>query len=180
MNQPDSAIIKSVQSWFEQTVLGLNLCPFAHKPHKQGSIRFELSHAGSDETCLGDIYRNLLKLDQHPEIETLVLICADYLDNFDDYNQFLNLADQLLEQQGWEGEYQIASFHPDYCFAGCDTDDRANWTNRSPYPLFHLIREQSISRAKATHPDVQGIPQTNIETLEKLSDGEMKRLFRHC
>jgi hypothetical protein len=178
MKQTDEIIISSVQHWFEQAVLGLNLCPFAHKPHKEGSIRFELSHAADDESCLADIYRNLLKLDEYPKIETLVIICANHLADFDDYNQFLNLTDQLLEQQGWEGEYQIASFHPDYCFEGCDRGDRANWTNRSPYPLFHLIREQSISRARETHPDVKGIPQTNIETLDKLSAAEMNRVFK--
>ncbi len=180
MKQKDAIIIHSVQRWFEKAVLGLNLCPFAHKPQRQGGIRFELSFAASDEECLSDIYLNLMKLDQHPEIETLVLICASYLENFEHYNQFLNLADHLLQTEGWEGIYQIASFHPDYCFAGSHEDDRVNWTNRSPYPLFHLIREQSIEAAVASHPDVSQIPTDNIQTLNGLSDEKMWEIFRAC
>ena len=170
-------ILQSVQRWFEQVVLGLNLCPFAHKPQREGRIKFSVSMADSTSACLQDLSLNLRKLDQQDDIETLVLICGNFLDDFDDYNQFLDLADQLLASEGWEGIYQIASFHPDYCFEGNKPDDRANWTNRSPYPLLHLIREDSISRAVASHPDVDAIPAMNIERLETMSDDEFTTLF---
>jgi len=170
-------ILRAVERWFEQVVLGLNLCPFAHKPQHEGRIRFELSMADSVESALSDLYRHLLNLERQPEIETTVMICGNLLDDFADYNQFLDLADQLLAQQDWEGLFQIASFHPDYRFAGSAEDDRANWTNRSPYPLLHLIREESITQAVASHPDVNSIPPTNIQRLEQLSEAEMAALF---
>ena len=177
MNKTNQVIVDSIIRWFEKAVLGLNLCPFAAKPYRQGAIRFEMSHATNDETCLTDLLGNLNRLDDQLDIETLVLIIPRHLKLFSDYNQFLDLADALLEQQGWTGIVQIASFHPDYVFADCDVDDRANWTNRSPYPLLHLIRESSINEAVEFHPDVNAIPQRNVELLRSLSDEEMKELF---
>jgi len=177
MNKTHQVIINSVVQWFEKAVLGLNLCPFAAKPYRQNAIRFELSTADSDESCLSDLFIQLDRLERHPEIETLVIICAQHLSDFDDYNQFLQLVDQLLVQEGWEGVYQVASFHPDYCFADCEPDDRANWTNRSPYPLLHLIREESITRAVNSHPDCDAIPERNIQKINELSDAQMKQIF---
>lgn len=177
MNPSDQIIYNSVRSWFEKAVLGLNLCPFAARPYKKGSIQFELSLADNDENCLIDLYLNLNRMDEQPEIETLVMICARHLVKFPDYNQFLTLAENLLEKEGWSGIYQVASFHPDYQFADCDPQDRANWTNRSPYPLLHLIREESISVAIDSHPDVDGIPEHNIDTLRSLSEDQMSHIF---
>ena len=177
MKKTDQEIIDSVRNWFEKAVLGLSLCPFAAKPYKQGSISFKLSKAIDDESCLIDLFLNLQKLDQQPEIETLVLIIPGHFKIFTDYNQFLNLVDSLLEKQGWAGIYQVASFHPDYVFAGCDEDDRANWTNRSPYPLLHLIREDSISKAVEFYPDIDEVPHRNEEVLNSLSEAEMKEIF---
>ncbi len=169
--------LQSVQRWFEQAVLGLNLCPFAHKPQHEGRIEFIVSDADSDEACLSELYLNCLKLDQHTEIETLVMICARHLSHFEAYNRFLDLADGLLIQEGWEGIYQLASFHPDYVFTDTQPDARANWTNRSPYPLLHLIREESVTRAVEAHPDVDSIPQTNIKMLNQLSESRMQQIF---
>ena len=177
MKKTDQIIIDSVINWFEKSVLGLNLCPFAARPYSEGSISVELSHANDDESCLVDVSLMLNRLEQHAKIETLVLIIPEHLHLFDDYNQFLNLADELLYQQGWQGVIQIASFHPDYVFANCDIDDRSNWTNRSPYPLLHFIRESSISKAVQHYPDVDNIPRRNIELLRSLSDEEMKQIF---
>ncbi|MCK5663511.1 MAG: DUF1415 domain-containing protein [Thiotrichaceae bacterium] len=177
MKTSDQETLGSVIRWFEKVVLGLNLCPFAAKPYRQGAIRFELSQATNDETCLTDLLVNLNLLDDQLEIETLVVIIPNHLKLFSDYNQFLDLTDAMLEQQGWMGIYQIASFHPDYVFADCDVDDRANWTNRSPYPLLHLIRESSINKAVDSHPDINAIPQRNVELLRSLNDAEMKKLF---
>ncbi|MDJ0832814.1 MAG: DUF1415 domain-containing protein [Gammaproteobacteria bacterium] len=177
MKASEKIIVDSVIRWFEQAVLGLNLCPFAHRPYQQHAIHFELSDARDDSACLGDLYLHLRELDHNPAIETLIMICPYHLQQFADYNQFLSLADKLLYEEGWSGVYQIASFHPDYQFADAPAADKANWTNRSPYPLFHLIRESMLSAAIQSHPDPEGIPERNITTLRGLSDENMKQIF---
>ena len=173
----DEVIVKSVIHWFEKSVLGLNLCPFARRPYESDHIEFCLSKANDDEGCLSDVYLNLVKLDKHSEIETLVIICGSHLAHFEDYNQFLDLLDPLLDQEGWTGIYQIASFHPDYYFNDCAMDARENWTNRSPYPLIHLIRESSISAAIKSHPDIDSIPDKNIQTMKELTPSQMSTIF---
>lgn len=173
----EQVFVDAVINWFEKSVLGLNLCPFAAKPYNKGAIQFELSQAADDENCLLDLVINLQKLEHQVETETLVLICPYHLSSFDDYNQFLNLVDDLLDKQGWSGIFQVASFHPDYVFEDCDTDDRANWTNRSPYPLLHLIREDSISRAVVSFTDINEVPARNIKRLRSLNDEQMSEIF---
>lgn len=177
MKSADAVYIQSVRQWFEKAVLGLNLCPFAFRPYRQGTIHFELSQARDDESCITDVYSNLLKMEKDDSIETMILIIPHHLAHFDDYNQFMALADLLLEQQGWEGIFQIASFHPDYCFDGSAPDDRENWTNRSPFPLLHLIRELSISRVIDSNADVEQVPHTNIKKLNSLDDAAMREIF---
>jgi uncharacterized protein len=177
MKSTDDVFINSVIQWFEKAVLGLNLCPFAFRPYKQGKIHFELSKAADDESCLTDVYDNLLKMEKDESIETMILIIPNHLTHFNDYNQFMALAELLLEQQGWEGVFQIASFHPDYCFEGSEADDRANWTNRSPFPLLHLIREQSISDVIDANANVEQVPHTNIKKLNSLDDAAMREIF---
>jgi len=177
LNVDQKAVLDTVNRWFEKSVLGLNLCPFAVKPFRDGRIRFELSTGQSDEDCLSDLLVCLHRLDQQPEIETMVLICAGHLQNFSDYNQFLDLCDDLLELEERDGIYQIASFHPHYQFAGSQPGDRANWTNRSPYPLLHLLREASITKAVTAVSDSAEIPARNITTLEKLSDSQMMEIY---
>ena len=173
----EKSVLDSVTVWFEKSVLGLNLCPFAAKPYRDGSIRFALTSAQTDEDCLNDLLLCLQQLDQQPEIETMVLVCSCHLQDFSDYNQFLDHCDALLEQEGWSGIYQIASFHPHYQFADSQPGDRANWTNRSPYALLHLLREASISKAVAAVPDSAKIPARNIATLENLTDARMMEIF---
>jgi hypothetical protein len=177
MKVVDKIAVQSVVRWFEQAVLGLNLCPFASRPYEANAIEFEISLANNDEHCLIDLFLNLQRLDQEPDVETIVLIFPHHLVHFEDYNQFLSLADNLLENEGWEGTYQIASFHPDYQFEGTSAQDRANWTNRSPYPILHLLREASISRFSNSAAGRHDIPERNIQTLETLSDQNMKRIF---
>ncbi len=177
MKPADQTIVDSVKGWFEKAVLGLNLCPFAHKPYKEGKVQFVLSHATDDRTCLTDLYLQFQRLDEQPDIETLVIICASHLQLFTDYNQFLSLVDRLIEQEGWQGTYQVASFHPDYRFAETLADDLDNWTNRSPFPLLHLIREASIAEAVKAHKDIDAIPQQNIQQLRSLSETQRKVIF---
>lgn len=173
----DQVVINSVRRWFENAVLGLNLCPFAAAPYKKGALRFELSQAANDENCLIDLYLNLDRLDKDREIESIILICQQHLIRFSDYNQFLSLADQMLVQEGWQGIYQIASFHPDYRFADAPAEDPAHWTNRSPYPLLHLLRESSIDAAVNACPNIGQIPEQNIEKLRSLTPEQMQAIF---
>ncbi len=163
-------IIESTRRWLERVVIGLNLCPFAVTPWRQGRIRFSVSAATSPQQLAEDLVEALLSLQASDpaECETSLLIHPGVLSDFVDYNDFLDLADQLLEQLALDGVIQIASFHPDYQFADSAPDDPANCTNRSPYPMLHLLREDSIAAATEPLSDPNLIYQRNIQTLRKL------------
>jgi hypothetical protein len=172
-------VIAATRQWLEQVVVGLNLCPFARKPLGAGQVHFAVSDSRNVETLLVDLYDELVRLDHTPaeQIDTTLLIIPDQLEDFLDYNDMLDLADGLLEQQGWEGTYQIASFHPAYQFADTQVDDRENFTNRAPYPILHILREASLDRGLASYPDPEQIPERNIATLNGLSDDQWRSLF---
>lgn len=177
-------IKQATQHWLEQVVIGLNLCPFAAKPNRLKQIRIEVCAADEKESefeneILACIEAELKELDTHkPDIlETTLIVLPNALSNFDDYNQFLDYAEFLLKRGGWEGTYQIASFHPDYCFADTYPEDDENLTNRSPYPTLHLIREASLEEAIRKYPDTEMIPEVNIERVESLTDKEKTKLF---
>ena len=131
------------------------------------------------EALLQSLLLECLRLDQQPEIETSLVIMPE-LEDFEDYLDVLDWAEQLLQQQGYEGVYQLASFHPDYCFAGATPNDASNYTNRAPYATLHLIREQTISRLTALHPDPESIPERNIALTEKLGISSLKQLLAAC
>ncbi|AWI75323.1 MAG: DUF1415 domain-containing protein [Betaproteobacteria bacterium HGW-Betaproteobacteria-13] len=175
----DQQIISDVRQWLDDVVIGLNLCPFAAKPRAEDRVRICVSHATTDEALLDDMQAELERLSDTPasELETTVLAIPDMLSDFEDYNQFLDLVDLWLQQFGWEGELQVASFHPDYQFADTEADDAGNLTNRSPWPLLHMIREESLEHALAHFPDPEGIPERNVLRMEQLSEDERKRLF---
>lgn len=163
-------IIETTRHWLEQVVIGLNLCPFAVTPWRQDRIGFRVSMATSAEQLAEDLVKELLNLQasEPAECETSLLIHPGVLTDFPDYNDFLDLADRLLEQLGLDGLIQIASFHPDYQFADSAPDDPANCTNRSPYPMLHLLREDSIAAATEPLSDPDLIYQRNIQTLRRL------------
>jgi len=163
-------IIESTRRWLERAVIGLNLCPFALTPWRQDRIRFQTSLATNPEQLAEDLVEELLGLQARDpaEYETSLLIHPGALNDFLDYNDFLDLADQLLEELDLDGVIQIASFHPDYQFAGSAPDDPANCTNRSPYPMLHLLREDSIAAATEPLSDPNLIYERNIQTLRKL------------
>ena len=173
------SIEKEVQTWFEKVVLGLDLCPFAKKPHKDKIIKYRVSHAASDEELLVDLQDELHFLDKTPasKVETTMLIVANTLESFEDYNNFLDWVDFLLSQMKWQGIYQVASFHPDYCFGGVLPDAAENLTNRSPYPILHILREDSLEKAIDSFPNVEDIPPRNIKKMNALSLDEKRTLF---
>ena len=166
---PEDAI-QATRTWLEKAVIGLNLCPFAKAVHLKQQIRWVVSLA-SDEAALRDeLIRELEHLrDCVPdEVDTTLLIHPFVLRDFADYNNFLNIADAAIAQLGLNGEIQIASFHPDYQFAGTAANDIDNFSNRSPLPMLHLLREASVAKAVAAFPDAADIYGRNIETLRRI------------
>lgn len=169
-----------VRHWVETMVVDLNLCPFAKRELVRNSIRFAVTEADSEETLLTQLRQELLLLENDAAVETTLLIHPRVLGDFFEYNNFLNLAEGLLLQMGLEGQYQIASFHPDYQFAGTEFDDVENYTNRTPYPLLHLIREDSLEQAIARYPDPDNIPLRNIRLMESMGDAKLKAMLQAC
>lgn len=168
-----------VSRWLEQAVLGLGLCPFARRPWEDGSVRLIVSVAADEEALLHELHAELVALARTPaaQLETTLLIVPELLRDFDDYNQCLDLVDGLLEAFGWVGRFQVASFHPDYCFADTEPDSRDNLTNRAPYPILHLLREASITAALENVVDPEQIHQRNIATMRALDAAELNRIF---
>lgn len=167
-----SKTIAATELWLEEIVVGLNLCPFAK--HALGSIEFCLSEARDEQHLLVDLEQACFKLKDDSSVETLLLIHPDVLQGFDAYNQFLAYVDSLLKAMQLEGEIQVASFHPDYQFADTDFDSAENFTNRSPFPMLHLLREASVERAIHSYTDIDTIPQRNIERMQELGSAYLK------
>ena len=170
MTPPENDAVVATRHWLERAVIGLNLCPFAKAVHLKRQIRWVVSEAREPEALLDDLLRELQRLaDADPAVvDTTLLIHPHVLGDFEDYNDFLDVGDEAIERLGLEGVIQIASFHPDYRFEGTGGDDITNYSNRSPYPLLHLLRETSIERAVAAFPDAEAIFERNIETLRRL------------
>lgn len=173
MNKPapdHDAVVAATRKWLEKAVIGLNLCPFAKAVHIKNQIRYVVSDAVTPEALLETLMDEMQFLsDADPEkVDTTLIIHPQVLNDFEDYNEFLDVADAALEDMRLDGELQVASFHPDYQFADTDKNDIENYTNRSPYPTLHLLREESVDRAVAAFPEAEDIFEKNIETMEKL------------
>lgn len=173
-------IVVATRTWLERAVIGLNLCPFAKPVHAAGRIRYAVSVAETPDELRADLVDELqtLAAADPAEIETTLLIhprvfAADFLD----YNDFLEIADETLVDLDLVGEIQVASFHPRYQFAGTEPDDVENYTNRSPYPMLHLLRESSVSAAVEAFPDTEQIYEKNIETMRALGHEGWRRLW---
>jgi hypothetical protein len=169
MNTPDT-VIAQTRAWLERAVIGLNLCPFAKAVHTKGQVRYVVSDAAEPEALLAQLLDEMqLLVDTDPaEIDTTLLIHPQVLQDFLDFNDFLGLAEEALAEAGHEGVLQVASFHPQFQFAGTDADDITNATNRAPYPTLHLLREASVDRAVEAFPEADAIYEANIETMEHL------------
>lgn len=171
--------IDAVRHWLEKAVIGLNLCPFAKAVYAKQQIRFKLANANTIDglvAALEEELRHLVKADPE-QLDTTLLIVPDMLNDFLDFNDFLEIADALVESLGMEGVIQVASFHPRYQFAGTAPEDIENCTNRSPYPILHLLREASVDAAVAAFPDASTIYEKNIARLNELGiDGWLSLL----
>lgn len=164
------AVIATTRAWVDKAVIGLNLCPFAKAVQVKNQVRYVVSAAQTTEALRLDLIAELRNLNASDpdQLDTTVLVHPDVLRDFLDYNDFLAVADTVLEDLGFGGQIQIASFHPQYQFADAAEDDIENYTNRSPYPVLHLLREASIERAVAAFPDAASIYEKNIATLRQL------------
>jgi len=178
----DQAIINSTRTWLNTFIIAFNICPFAKREQQRNSIRYQVVQSDRFDTALELLIVECGFLDSHHETETTLLIFPNGFNDFDDYLDLLAMAEQLLMDQGYEGVYQLASFHPDYCFESTTDlkEDPANYTNRSPYPMLHIIREASIERAVAKHPDPENIPTNNIKLTRELGLKKLKTLLAAC
>ncbi|SAI71716.1 Protein of uncharacterised function (DUF1415) [Bordetella ansorpii] len=180
---PDDATAREVagatRHWLEKAVIGLNLCPFAKAVYVKDQVRYAVSAAVDAEGVLTDLEDELLRLHEtDPEtVDTTLLILPDALDDFLDFNEFEDLSDRLLKRMRLVGTLQVATFHPQFQFAETDVDDIENYTNRSPYPILHLLREDSVERAVDAFPEPESIYEKNIETMRQLGLEGWKKLM---
>lgn len=166
----DAAIIAATRRWIERAVIGLNLCPFARGPYQEKRVRLEVCRASDAESVLDALCGELQSLHaaDPADCETTLLILPQAFADFLEFNDFLDQADAAIGVLGLDGEVQVASFHPDYCFADSSPDDIENCTNRSPWPILHLLREASVERAVDAMADTDDIYRRNMETLRRL------------
>ena len=178
---PDrQTLIDNTKKWIQDVVIGCNFCPFAAREVKQGTVRYHVEEDDDLNACLQVFLNECELLDTSPEIETTIIILPIGFDEFEDYLDLVECAEEILEENGYEGTYQVATFHPNYCFEGEEADDASNFTNRSPYPMLHILREESVERALERYPDAEGIPQRNIDFARTKGSAYMKMLRDAC
>ena len=180
MLQTDEYIIQHTQHWIRSFIINLNICPFAKHEVQRGSLRIEVCSEKKFAAILEKLMTEVQLLDNESAIATTLLIVPSLKDNFFHYLDLLDLAERLLSEQGYEGTYQLASFHPQYCFDGVDFDDASNYTNRSPYPMLHILAEESVEKAIAFYGDTQKIPEENIRAMHRLGVDEIRRILADC
>jgi hypothetical protein len=180
--QPTTAVYQqSVINWLKTIVIGLNFCPFARKPFESNCVRIVCEEVIEEDAILELVLAELIKLEDTTasEIETTLIVLPKAYQDFNDFNGLLYVLNNVLELEGFEGIFQIASFHPSYQFAGTDIDDVENFTNRAPYPILHLLREDSLTKAIDSHPDPDGIPDKNISRLKSLTEEQLRSYFSY-
>ncbi len=173
-------IVQHVQNWVDAFILGLKLCPFAPKAVKADGLRYQVSDASTEASLLQDLLTELVWLDRHPQHSSTLLIHPAVLSDFQAYNDFLDIADALVADYGYEGVYQLASFHPHYQYQDSEAQDAENFANRAPYPLLHILRETEVSEAIASHPNIHAVPIENQQRLAAVGYTELSALLRGC
>ena len=174
----ESSVIQQTRTWVESFVIGLNLCPFAKRELDKGRIRFTETAAASALELTKVLETELDLLSGDDTVGTTLIVHPHVLTDFSDYLNYLHVADQTLRDKDLEGEIQIASFHPDYQFAGTALNDVSNMTNRSPFPMLHLIREDDMERAIEQHTDVGSIPERNVRLMNELGIDVLIKRYR--
>ncbi len=176
----DTEILEISEKWLQEVVIGLRFCPFAARPYEQDRIRFSVCRAVDPEGVLQQLMKECQLLIRQDDIETSLLIMAEATPDFDSYLDLLEIAEKLLKAEGYEGEIQLASFHPDYTFDDSESDDPANYTNRSPFPMFHLIREDYLEAALEKYPHPESVPENNVRLCREKGLAYMKQLRESC
>ena len=173
-------VIDQTKKWINDVIIGCNFCPFAAKVIKQQTAYYQVENSIESKICLDDFLNEILRLDGDANIETSFLIFPNSYESFDDYLDLVILVEKLIFDKGYEGVYQVASFHPLYQFDGTNYDDAANFTNRSVYPMLHLLREESIEKALENFKSPESIPDTNINFAREKGLVYMKLLRESC
>jgi len=176
MESIDAIVIERTKNWIRDIVIGLNFCPFATKPFKNELIVYKVDDSSEAAAALESFMFTCRFLEDNPVMETALLIFPNGFSDFQDYLDLTDLAEKLLKAEGFEGVYQVASFHPNYIFAGSDENDPANYTNRSPYPMLHLLREDLLEIAIDKHIHVDDIPNQNIAKAKSLGLAYFKKM----
>lgn len=177
---PQETIIAQTEKWITEVVVGCNFCPFAAREVKRGSIRYTVLPQATISTALKTLKELFTRLDSDASIETSFLILPEGFSLFGAYLKLVDRVAGFIKKEGYEGVYQIASFHPVYLFAGSTVNDAANYTNRSPYPMLQVLREESVSRAIDIYPDTAAIPERNIAFARAKGLAFMQALKAHC
>ena len=170
-------IIKQTKNWICSFIIKLNICPFAKREVERGAVRFQVAEAIKLQQALEELLMEFMFLDSNPSVETSFLIFPSLFNDFFVYLDFVDYAELLIRENEYEGIYQLATFHPNYCFAEVAPDDATNYTNRSPYPMLHILREDSLDKAIAHYGDTEKIPENNIKTMRKLGIESIKKLL---
>jgi len=173
----DEDIIEQTKHWIFSVIIKLNICPFAKQVVEKGAVQFQVVQTTTIQQTLEEVLMAFLFLDKNPAIETSFLILPTLFNDFFNYLDFVDYAEFLLSENDYEGIYQLATFHPDYCFADVDINDVTNYTNRSPYPMLHILREESVEKAITYYGDTEKIPENNINTMRKLGLKGIKKLL---
>ncbi len=172
--------IDHTKKWLSDVIIGHGFCPFAKREYDLGRIHYAVIEVSDTQSQLEQIIAHCSALDNDAERETSLLIFPTALSDFEEYLDLLEIANALLSDQGYEGIYQLASFHPDYCFDGVSPDDPSHYTNRSPYPMLHILREASVEAVLKTHPNPEIIPERNIQLTQELGLKIMQDALAAC
>lgn len=176
----DELVTQQTMSWVREFIVGLNVCPFARREVERDSIRICVIRSKKVEVALEELAAEIGFLDNNVETETTLLVFPTLFKGFFQYLDFVSLAEDLMFEQECEGIYQLATFHPDYCFSGAEPDDVSNYTNRSPYPMLHILREESVEKAIEFYGDTSTIPDANIEKMIETGADSIDKIISKC
>jgi hypothetical protein len=177
MTHSDSLAAEQTLNWIRSFIIEYNICPFAKGAVNKGALRISVSETKKKAQALEELMAEIHLLDETPAIETTLLVFADSFKDFFAYLDFVDLAERLMVELGYEGMYQLATFHPDYYFADAEPEDASNYSNRSPYPMLHLLREDSLEKAIKSYRDTDEIPKRNIALLQQMGLDTIKKII---
>ena len=177
-SKPESNVILATKQWLEEVIIGLNFCPFAKKEFVNNTIFYHESKADQVKVALHELIEQCRYLQAHDELETTLIVYTDGFRSFERYLDLVDYGNDILVDSGFEGTFQLASMHPEYCFDGEDFDDASNFTNRSPFPIIHIIREASMARVLSVYSEPEKIPENNITLANQKGSDYFQQLLK--